>query len=159
MSALFCRSDSAFSIIMLYNCCKGNLMRQIIFSLIMCMAIQSVAFADDSFKSIEETQLPVQYVKLQSVRYVSAGHILVDSYDEAVALKKRIDAGENFEQLAKQYSKCPSGQRGGALGTFGRGQMVKPFENAAFNLKIGQVSEPVKTEFGWHLIKVYDRKV
>ena len=96
--------------------------------------------------------------KLQPVRYVSAGHILVDTYDEAEALKKRIDEGESFEKLAQMYSKCPSAQRGGALGSFGRGQMVKPFENAAFNLKVGQVSEPVKTEFGWHLIKVYDRK-
>jgi len=96
--------------------------------------------------------------KLETVRYVSAGHILVNTYDEAVELKKRIDNGESFEKLAYMYSKCPSSERGGSLGSFGRGQMVKPFENAAFNLKTGEVSEPVKTEFGWHLIKVYDRK-
>lgn len=96
--------------------------------------------------------------KLEPVRYVSTGHILVDSYDEAIELKKRIDEGESFEKLAQMYSKCPSAQRGGALGSFGRGQMVKSFENAAFNLKTGEVSEPVKTEYGWHLIKVYDRK-
>lgn len=99
------------------------------------------------------------YIKLQPVRYVSAGHILVDTYEEAEALKKRIDNGESFEKLAQLYSKCPSSERGGALGSFGRGQMVKPFENAAFNLHTGEVSEPVKTEFGWHIIKVYDRKL
>ncbi|MGN0191926.1 MAG: peptidylprolyl isomerase [Candidatus Gastranaerophilaceae bacterium] len=97
-------------------------------------------------------------VKLETVNYVSAGHILVKTRPEALALKKRIDNGEKFEDLAKAYSLCPSGQRGGVLGSFGRGQMVKSFENAAFNLPVGQVSEPVKTEFGWHLIKVYDRK-
>ncbi|MCR5261813.1 MAG: peptidyl-prolyl cis-trans isomerase [Candidatus Gastranaerophilales bacterium] len=101
---------------------------------------------------------PVRSIKLEPVRYVSAGHILVDSYDEAVELKKRIDNGESFERLARKYSKCPSAKRAGALGMFGRGQMVKPFENAAFNLKVGEVSEPVKTQFGWHLIKVYNRK-
>lgn len=111
---------------------------------------------ENEFQSIELS--PIKSFKLEPVRYVSAGHILVQNYEDAIALKKRIDDGESFEKLAKQYSTCPSGQRGGALGMFGRGQMVKPFENAAFNLKVGEVSEPVKTEFGWHLIKVYNRK-
>lgn len=97
-------------------------------------------------------------VRLETVRSVSAAHILVATRPEAVALKKRIQNGEKFEDLAKEYSLCPSGkERGGHLGSFTRGQMVKPFENAAFNLKPGQISEPVKTDFGWHLIKVYDR--
>lgn len=130
-------------------------MKRIIFLLAMCILLQGSVFAEDVYTSIET---PISLVKLQKVKYVSAGHILVDTYDEAVALKKRIDNGESFERLAAKYSKCPSAQRGGALGTFGRGQMVKAFENAAFNLDVGQVSEPVKTQFGWHLIKVYDRK-
>ena len=115
-----------------------------------------LAFAENS--NAINLNKNISSVKLEPVRYVSAGHILVDTYEEAEALKKRIDEGESFEKLAHMYSKCPSSQRGGALGSFGRGQMVKPFENAAFNLRVGQVSEPVKTEFGWHLIKVYDRK-
>ena len=115
-----------------------------------------VVFAEDALSVKKDS--PVSSVKLEPVRYVSAGHILVDTYDEALALKMRIDAGESFEKLASLYSKCPSRERGGMLGSFGRGQMVKPFENAAFNLQPLQVSEPVKTEFGWHLIKVYDRK-
>ena len=131
-------------------------MKNIIYILVFCFIFQTSVFAEEEFISIDQT--PIRSVKLQPIRYVSAGHILVSSYDEAIELKQRIDNGENFEQLAAKYSKCPSSQRGGALGMFGRGQMVKPFENAAFNLQIGQVSEPVKTDFGWHLIKVYNRK-
>lgn len=89
---------------------------------------------------------------------VKASHILVYSKAEADAIKAKIDKGASFEDLAKRYSKCPSGENGGDLGYFGRGQMVKEFEFAAFDLPIGQVSEPVRTEFGWHLIKVYDKK-
>lgn len=138
---------------------KEGIMKKFISAIIICLLVQTAAFAsNDKFTSIEESISTQNFVKLQSVKYVSAGHILVDTYDEAASLKKRIDNGESFEKLAAKYSKCPSSQRGGALGMFGRGQMVKPFENAAFNLEVGQVSEPVKTEFGWHLIKVYNRK-
>ncbi|MCL1965941.1 MAG: peptidylprolyl isomerase [Candidatus Bathyarchaeota archaeon] len=80
-------------------------------------------------------------------------HILVKTLTEAQALKARIDRGENFSEIAKQASLCPSGKKGGDLGTFGRGQMVKPFEVAAFQLEKGQISDPVKTEFGYHIIK------
>ncbi len=129
-------------------------MKKIISAIIICLLVQTTVMAKELYRSIEEKP---SFVKLESVKQVSAGHILVDSYDEAIALKKRIDDGESFERLAAKYSKCPSAQRGGALGSFGRGMMVKPFENAAFNLQVGEVSEPVKTQFGWHLIKVYNR--
>lgn len=92
------------------------------------------------------------------VTSVKASHILVDSKQEADLLKSKIDNGESFEALAKKYSKCPSGENGGDLGYFERGQMVPAFEDAAFKLPVGKVSEPVKTQFGWHLIKVYDKK-
>lgn len=85
---------------------------------------------------------------------VRASHILVDDENQAWALKSRITEGESFEELAKQYSKCPSKEKGGDLGYFGRGQMVPEFENAAFSTPVGDVSDPVKTRFGWHLIKV-----
>lgn len=97
-------------------------------------------------------------VAKQSYTSVRAAHILVDTKSEAQSLKNKIDSGESFESLAKKYSKCPSGQNGGDLGYFSRGQMVKPFENAAFDLPVGMVSAPVQTQFGWHLIKVYDKK-
>ena len=144
---------------LLYNrvLMKGFCMLKKLFCTIFTILLTSgLAFSENS--DVIKFNNDVSSIKLEPVRYVSAGHILVDSYDEAIALKKRIDEGENFERLAQKYSKCPSAQRGGALGSFGRGQMVKPFENAAFNLNVGEVSEPVKTDFGWHLIKVYDRK-
>jgi peptidyl-prolyl cis-trans isomerase C len=84
---------------------------------------------------------------------ITASHILVEHEHEAQDLLKRIAAGESFETLARQHSQCPSGKQGGMLGTFGRGQMVKPFEDAAFALEPGQISGPVRTQFGFHLIK------
>lgn len=94
----------------------------------------------------------------RTVTSVKASHILVDTKAEANLIKSKIDNGESFEALAKKYSKCPSGQEGGNLGYFERGQMVPEFEDAAFDLPVGKVSEPVHTQFGWHLIKVYDKK-
>ena len=84
---------------------------------------------------------------------VHCAHILVKTLTEAQAIKARIDKGENFSEIAKQVSMCPSGKKGGDLGTFGRGQMVKPFETVAFQLEKCQISDPVKTEFGYHIIK------
>ena len=84
---------------------------------------------------------------------ISASHILVDHEHEAKDLVAKLNAGSTFEELALNFSKCPSGKRGGALGEFGRGMMVKPFEDAAFGTEVGKISEPVKTQFGYHLIK------
>lgn len=89
---------------------------------------------------------------------VRASHILVEDQATADRLKKEIEGGTSFEQAAKDHSKCPSSREGGDLGWFGRGQMVKPFEDAAFGLQSGQVSSPVKTQFGYHLIKVTGQK-
>ena len=83
---------------------------------------------------------------------VGAKHILVESLNDAVTLREKIKMGESFDQLAKVHSKCPSGQNGGNLGVFGRGQMVKPFEDATFGLDVGGLSQPVQTQFGYHLI-------
>ncbi len=88
---------------------------------------------------------------------VSASHILVKTEDEAKEVHKEIKAGKDFAELAKAKSTGPSGPRGGELGTFGRGRMVPEFEKAAFALKVGEVSEPVKTQFGYHVIKVTKR--
>jgi peptidyl-prolyl cis-trans isomerase C len=85
---------------------------------------------------------------------VNASHILVDQEHEAKDILKKLDEGVAFEELARDFSNCPSGkQAGGNLGDFGRGMMVPEFETAAFDLEVGAVSEPVRTQFGYHIIK------
>lgn len=89
---------------------------------------------------------------------VKASHILVKTESEAKQIMQKLAAGDDFAKLAKMYSQCPSGNAGGDLGYFGKGQMVKPFETACFNAKSGDVVGPVKTQFGYHVIKVVDVK-
>lgn len=89
--------------------------------------------------------------KSESVR---CSHILVKDENTARTLLQEIQEGADFAAKARQHSECPSGKQGGGdLGSFGRGQMVKPFEDAAFSLEPGQLSDLVKTQFGWHIIK------
>jgi peptidyl-prolyl cis-trans isomerase C len=84
---------------------------------------------------------------------VTASHILVPTLEQAQSLKTQITEGADFGTLAQQHSSCPSRARGGDLGQFGPGMMVAPFQDATFALEVGAVSEPVKTQFGWHVIK------
>ena len=84
---------------------------------------------------------------------VHCAHILVKTEKEAQVAVERVQRGEKFANVAKEISLCPSGKRGGDLGTFGRGKMVKEFEQAAFALQKGQVSPVVKTKFGYHIIR------
>ena len=84
---------------------------------------------------------------------VHCAHILVKTEQEAKDVIDGLNEGVSFAKLAEQKSLCPSRKQGGDLGTFGRGSMVKPFETAAFALKKDEISRPVKTEFGWHVIK------
>ena len=84
---------------------------------------------------------------------VRCAHILVKTEKEANGILERLKKGEKFANIAKEVSLCPSGKKGGDLGTFGRGKMVKEFENAAFALQKGQISSSVKTKFGYHVIK------
>lgn len=85
---------------------------------------------------------------------VKASHILVKTEEEAKKLYEEIKNGKDFAQAAMECSSCPSGRNGGDLGFFPKGVMVKPFEDAAFSLAIGELSQPVETQFGWHLILV-----
>ena len=84
---------------------------------------------------------------------IRCSHILVEKLSVANEVAEKLKKGEDFAKLAEHYSIDGSRRRGGDLGTFGRGVMVRPFEQAAFALEKGQVSEPVKTQFGYHIIK------
>ncbi|SMP51566.1 peptidylprolyl isomerase [Anoxynatronum buryatiense] len=88
---------------------------------------------------------------------VAASHILVDTEEKARELRSQLDEGADFALLAAEHSTCPSAAQGGDLGSFGRGQMVPAFENAAFSMEAGDISDPVQTEFGWHVILVNER--
>ena len=89
---------------------------------------------------------------------IRASHILVESEQEANELYEKLRSGSiSFEEAAMENSLCPSGQVGGDLGFFGKGLMVKPFEDAAFALEKDELSKPVQTQFGWHLIKVTEK--
>jgi parvulin-like peptidyl-prolyl isomerase len=90
---------------------------------------------------------------------VRARHILVDNEEHAKQIKLELKRSDkDFAQLAEEKSEGPSAENGGDLGFFGRGDMVKPFEREAFDMDVGEVSDPVKTEFGWHLIKKEDER-
>ena len=89
---------------------------------------------------------------------VRARHILLETEEDALAVVEEIESGGNFEQLARDRSTGPSAPAGGDLGYFTRDAMVAPFAEAAFAMAVGEVSEPVQTRFGWHVIKVEDRR-
>ena len=88
----------------------------------------------------------------------SARHILVPSEVDCNTLKKLIEGGEDFAEIAKQHSQCPSGKSGGALGEFGPGQMVKEFDEVVFSAEVGKTHGPVQTQFGYHLIQITNRE-
>lgn len=83
-----------------------------------------------------------------------ASHILVASRDLARKIRQEIQKGARFEEMARKHSTCPSKAKGGDLGWFGPGQMVKPFEDAVRKAGVGSISDPVHTQFGYHIIKV-----
>lgn len=84
---------------------------------------------------------------------IKARHILVEHEYEAQDIERKLKQGDAFEELARKFSKCPSSKNGGDLGYFGKTRMVQEFADAAFDLEIGEVSPPVRTKFGYHLIK------
>ena len=88
----------------------------------------------------------------------SARHILVNTQEECENLKTKIKNGEDFAEIARQHSQCPSGQKGGTLGEFSPGQMVKEFDDVVFSAKVGETHGPVQTQFGYHLIQITSRE-
>ena len=107
-----------------------------------------------------ESEIESLYVKfstdIERKKEYNASHILVETETEAEELLRRLKNGADFSELAKTYSTGPSGAQGGNLGWFGQGAMVPTFENAVIKLKIDELSVPVQTQFGWHLIKLND---
>ncbi len=91
-------------------------------------------------------------------KQVHAAHILVKTEKKAKEVLEKINKGESFAEMARKYSDCPSAKNKGDLGWFGKGRMVPEFERAAFEGEKGKVVGPVKTEFGYHLIKILDKK-
>jgi len=89
--------------------------------------------------------------------FATARHILVATEEEANQLKAKIEQGSDFTDIAMEYSKCPSGRKGGDLGRFGRGQMVPEFDKAVFSGDVGVLYGPIRTQFGYHLLEVTSR--
>lgn len=88
----------------------------------------------------------------------SARHILVDTQEQCEQLKQQIEGGEDFAEVAKQHSSCPSSRNGGDLGSFGKGAMVPEFDQVVFSGELNQVHGPVKTQFGYHLLEITSRQ-
>ena len=89
----------------------------------------------------------------------SARHILVKSESECNLIKKKLDSGTDFAEAAANYSTCPSKNKGGDLGQFSPGQMVREFDKVVFNEDLGKIHGPVKTQFGYHLLEITSREI
>ena len=116
--------------------------------------LESVSVSDEEAEEFYKAN-PNLFVTPAQIR---ASHILVAEEEKAAELYAKIQSGESFEELAIDNSTCPSGVNGGDLNFFSKGQMVPEFEEAAYALEVGQVSEPVKTQFGYHIIKLTEKK-
>ncbi len=130
-----------------------RLKKNIIRGLSVNNVMQKIQITEDEIKKEYEDTKEFLIVPEQ----VQASHILVDTEELANKAKEMLSEKE-FAEVAKELSKCPSKDKGGDLGLFSRGQMVQEFEAAAFKAKVGEVTEPVKTQYGYHLIKVTDKK-
>ncbi len=114
-------------------------------------AVENVRVSDDEAKAFFEENK----ADLNSGETVAASHILVDSEEKANDIKEQIQSGAiSFEDAARKFSSCPSNEQGGSLGEFTRGQMVPEFDEACFSMEVGELRGPVKTQFGYHLIKL-----
>jgi len=121
-------------------------------------------FVENKIKSkITDSTILAEYEKMKKElvgkEEVKASHILVEKEETAKEVKAKLDKGSKFSDLAKEYSSDEgSKSNGGELGYFSKGQLVPEFENSAFSMKKGQISDPIKSQFGWHIIKVEDKR-
>lgn len=128
---------------------KDQILRQ--FS--MKKVLENVRVSDEETKEYYATHKD----EFKAIYRYKASHILVDDEDKAKGIKSKLDEGESFEDLAKASSTCPSAENGGDLGTFASGQMVPEFDKALEVMEVGQISEPVQTQFGYHIIKLVEK--
>jgi peptidyl-prolyl cis-trans isomerase C len=136
-----------------YTAQVENAAKEILTQYAINKVLSEVTVTEQELKSYYEENMSM-FLQEEAVR---ARHILVSTLEEAEAIKSKINNGLAFEEAANEFSSCPSKSQGGDLGTFTRGRMVPEFEKAAFELSIGAVSEPVQTQFGYHLIKVEEK--
>ncbi|WP_209506932.1 MULTISPECIES: peptidylprolyl isomerase [unclassified Ruegeria] len=124
------------------------------------LAVQTVTALTDTVVTDEAIQAAydAQYNDFAGEDEFDASHILVETEEQANDLMAQLDDGADFAELARAHSTGPSGPNGGALGWFGKGQMVPEFETAVVALEKGQVSDPVQTQFGWHVVKLNDKR-
>lgn len=128
-----------------------NARKDILAQMAMAKTLGGITVSEEEAKQYYEANKQ-QFAKGETI---NAKHILTDSEEKCSSILESIVNGDKqFEEAAREYSTCPSGQKGGDLGEFGKGQMVKEFEDAAFAAEEGHVTGPVKTQFGYHLIKV-----
>jgi peptidyl-prolyl cis-trans isomerase C len=117
-------------------------------------ALVSAALTDEALQAAYDER----FANAEPAREYNASHILVETEDEAKDLVTQLQNGADFAELAKEKSTGPSGPNGGSLGWFTKGMMVKPFEDAVLAMKDGATSEPVQTQFGWHVIKLNESR-
>lgn len=123
-------------------------------------AVQTVNEVTEATVTDEAIQAAydAQFADFEGEDEFNASHILVETEEEAKELKSQLDDGADFAELAKEKSTGPSGPNGGSLGWFGKGQMVPEFEQAVVALEKDNVSDPVQTQFGWHVVKLNDKR-
>lgn len=125
-------------------------------------ALRRAYFAEAIAGAVTEDAIRAEYDTFvqgfQPTEEVRASHILVETEEEANTLKAELDGGADFASLAREHSIDPGAANGGDLGFFGRGMMVRPFEEAAFALEQGAISDPVQSQFGWHIIKLEEKR-
>jgi len=115
----------------------------------------SEAVTDDALQAA----FNAEYANAEPVPEFNASHILVETEEQVKELITQLESGADFAEMAKEHSTGPSGPNGGELGWFGPGMMVKPFEDAVQTLEPGDISGPVETQFGWHVVKLNDKRV
>ena len=133
-----------------YKEAVANITKEVLTSMAMNKALADVTVTDEEAKKYYDENTGAFSVPPT----VSARHILVETEEEANNIKNEINNGLSFADAAMKYSKCPSKEQGGNLGEFSKGMMVPEFEKASFEAEVGTISEPVKTQFGYHLIIV-----